>query len=261
MAAEDFLRTVGLDRYDVNARLKPALLVLLPVFAAIAFWIPPARTGVGAVVSLCSACGLLYLMAQTARRLGRSVERRMGDKAGRKHSARLLTHADETFAAETKERYHDYLRHHGLSISTPEEEKASPDTALSRTSSAVDWLLEHTRPNAKTSLLFSENVAYGYHRNLYGMKPIALIVAITTIAGHGALLWFFRPLDETTLWIGLGLEACLTAMVAVWCLIVNEASVKDASFAYAQQLFSHCEMTRAAGSKQRRGKALPADSA
>lgn len=261
MAADDFLRSVVLDRYDVNARLKPALLVLLPVFAAVAFWIPPARTGVGAVISLCSACGLLYLMAQTARRRGRSVERRMGDKAGRKHSARLLTHADGTFAAETKERYHAYLRRHGLSVSTPEEEKVSPDTALSRTSSAVDWLLEHTRPNAKKSLLFSENVAYGYHRNLYGMKPIALLVAITTIAGHGALLWFFRPLDETTLWIGLGLEACLTVMVVVWCLIVTKASVNDASFAYAQQLFSHCETTKVARPDKDVAKALPTDSA
>ncbi|MCA8894186.1 MAG: hypothetical protein KDA48_02925 [Amphiplicatus sp.] len=113
---EDLLRNVGLDRYDINARLKPALFVLLPVFLTVAFWIPQARTIVGGAVSLLGACGLLYLMAQTARRFGRSVERRMEDKAGRKHSARLLTHADQTIAAETKERYHAYLRRHGISI-------------------------------------------------------------------------------------------------------------------------------------------------
>ena len=94
----------------------PALFVLLPVFLTVAFWIPQARTIVGGAVSLLGACGLLYLMAQTARRFGRSVERRMEDKAGRKHSARLLTHADQTIAAETKERYHAYLRRHGISI-------------------------------------------------------------------------------------------------------------------------------------------------
>lgn len=73
MPADDLLRGVGLDRYDINARLKPALFVLLPLFVTVAFWIPLARTGSGVVVSLLSACGLLYLIAQTARRLGRSV--------------------------------------------------------------------------------------------------------------------------------------------------------------------------------------------
>ncbi len=256
MAVEDFLRNVGLDRYDLNARLKPALLVLLPVLVAVAFWIPQARTFTGAAVSLLGACGLLYLMAQTARRRGRTVERRMGDKAGRKHSARLLTHLDETIAAETKARYHAYLRSHGIAISTPDEEKASPDTAFSRTSSAVDWLLEHTRPNAKKSLLFNENIAYGYQRNLYGLKPVALSIAIAISVGHGALLWL-RPMDETTLWIGIGLEAGLIAMILLWLSVVTKASVTDASLAYAQQLFGHCEASHGVATKpQRKAKAV-----
>ena len=242
MATDDLLRSIGLDRYDIAARLKPALLVLLPILLTVAFWIPQARTGVGTAVSLLSACGLLYFMAQTTRHFGRSVERRMGEKAGRKHSARLLTHADGTIAAETKERYHAYLRSHGLSISTPEEERSSPNTAFSRTRSAVDWLLQHTRSNAKKSLLFNENVAYGYYRNLYGMKPLAILVTVTAIAGHGALLWI-HPLDETTLWIGLLLEAGLTATLLLWSITVTKASVADASLAYAQQLFNHCEAT------------------
>lgn len=244
MSADDLLRGVGLDRYDINARLKPALFVLLPLFVTVAFWIPLARTGSGVVVSLLSACGLLYLIAQTARRLGRAVERRMGNAAGRKHSARLLLHADATIAAETKARYHAYLQSHGLSISAPEEEQVSPDTAFSRTRSAVDWLLEHTRPNAQKTLLFNENIAYGYHRNLYGMKPVGLLIAVTAITGHGALLWV-RPLDEATLWIGLLIEAGLAVTVLLWSFVVTESSVSDASLAYAQQLFNHCETTTA----------------
>lgn len=258
MGADDILRSVGLDRYDINARLKPALLVLLPVFLTVAFWIPQARTVVGGIISLLSACGLLYLMTQTARRMGRSVERRMEDRAGRKHSARLLTHADKTIASETKKRYHAYLRSHGLSISTPEEELASPETAFDRTRSAIDWLLEHTRPNAQKSLLFTENIAYGYQRNLFGLKPIALIIAFTAIAGHGLLLWI-RPLDETTLWIGLLIGVGLAATIFLWALIVTQASVVDASLSYAQQLFNQCETSATGPVKKTRGKALRPD--
>lgn len=258
MAVEDTLRSVGLDRYDLNARLKPALLTLLPAILGVAFWIPQARTFTGATITLLSSCGLLYLMSQTTRRLGRSVERLMGDKAGRKHSARLLTHLDETIQAETKARYHAYLRNHGLAISTPDEERSSPDTAFSRTSSAVDWLLEHTRPNAKTSLLFNENIAYGYQRNLYGLKFIALTIALTVSVGHGILLWT-RPMDDTSLWIGLGLEAALIAMILLWLTTVTKASVTDASLAYAQQLFGHCEKTPSVTIKPRRDEAGPVD--
>ncbi len=256
MAAEDILRNVGLDRYDLNARLKPGLVVLLPVFATAAFWVPQTRTGVGATVSVLSACGLLYFIAQTARWAGRAVERRMNDRAGRKHSARLLTHADSTIAPETKARYHTYLRSHGHAISTPDEERTSPETAVSRTSSAIDWLLEHTRAKGKKSLLFNELIAYGFQRNLYGMKPIALIVAAAAIFINGALLWK-RPLDEAALWTGVLMEGGFLALFAWLALFVTKTSVTDASLAYAQQLFNLCETTTPTVTKQPRTKKAP----
>lgn len=256
MTAEDILRSVGFDRYDLNARLKPGLIVLLPVFATVAFWVPQVRTGLGATASLLGACGLLYLLSQTVRRAGRAVERRMGDKAGRKHSARLLTHADSVITAETKARYHTYLRSHGHLISTPEEERTSPETALNRAGSAIDWLLEHSRAKGKKTLLYGELIAYGFQRNLYGMKPVALTVAVLVIAVNGALLWK-RPLDETSIGIGILIEAGLVAL-AVWlALFVTKTSVTDASFAYAQQLFNLCETDTFIVPKKSRAKKVP----
>lgn len=256
MAAEDILRSVGFDRYDLNARLKPGLIVLLPVFASVAFWVPQTRTGLGATVSLLSACGLLYLIAQTVRSAGRAAERRMGDKAGRKHSARLLMHADGAIAVETKARYHAYLRNRGHVISTPDEERTSPETAFSRANSAIDWLLEHTRVKGKKSLLFNELIAYGFQRNLYGMKPIALIIAVSAVAVNGALLWK-RPLDEAVFWTGILMEIGLAGLVVWLVLFVTRTSVTDASFAYAQQLFNLCEITTPTATNRSRVKAAP----
>lgn len=240
MLVADHLRNIGLDRYDINARLKPALLALLPVLIIVAFWFPQSRTLTGVVLGIVTTCGVTYLMAQTVRRRGRAIERRMGERAGRLHSARLLTHSDTTFAAETKARYHAYLRNHGFEFSSPEEEHASPDHALALARSAVDWLLEHTRPNAKQSLLFDENIAYGFHRNLYGVKPLAITIIIAATVAHASLI-AVGPLDATTLRTGGLVAAVLVTLAALWCFLVSQSAVTDASLAYAQKLFSQCE--------------------
>lgn len=238
----DWLRSVGLDRYDLNARLKPALLALLPCFTVVGYWFPAARTFSGVIISLVTTCGVTYLMAQTARRRGRAIEKKLSDRAGRRHSARLLTHADLTIAADTKARYHDFLRMKGLAISTSEEESDDATKAFERARSAVDWLLEHTKPSAKSSLLFEENIAYGFHRNLLGLKPLALGIAVIALVGHIALI-ALHAMTETELWSGALVGVVLVALVGLWTVLVSKAAVTDASLAYAQRLFSQCERT------------------
>ena len=240
MPAGDHLRSIGLDRYDINARLKPALMALLPVLIVVGFWFPQAHTLIGVALGLVTTCGVTYLMAQTVRRRGRAVERRMGERAGRLHSARLMTHSDPTFTVETKARYHAYLRSNAIEVSSPEEEGAAPQVALARARSAVDWLLEHTRANAKQSLLFDENIAYGFHRNLYGIKPLAIGIVLAAMAAHGALL-ATTTLDEATLRTAYLVWGVLITLLALWCFLVSQNAVTDASLAYAQKLFSQCE--------------------
>jgi hypothetical protein len=240
VSAGGILKSVGLDRYDINARLRPALFAVLPVFAVALFWIPEARTLGGAAVSLLSICGGTYFMTRAARMRGRTVERGLGEKAGRAHSARLLTHGDTTFATQTKARYHDYLRSHGLEILSADQERSEPGAAFDRARSAVDWLLEHTRPNAKTSLLYDENIAYGFQRNLLGLKPVGIAACALTLVAHAALLWF-RPLEELAMMTGVLIALALVVMLALWILFVTRSSVTEASLAYAQRLFSQCE--------------------
>lgn len=244
MTSSSFIRSLGLDRYDLNARLRPALLVVLPLILLALYWIG-AKTIMGSIAGIISACGVTYLMAQVARRRGRAVEASLGDRAGRRHSARLLTHADNTIAAETKARYHAFLVGRGLRISTVEEEKAEPGVAFERTRSAVDWLLEHTRPTAKESLLLEENIAYGFNRNLLGLKPIAIATLSLAIAAHVALMISASLGGASLVWPAMILLTLL-GTVAVWILVINQDAVEDASLAYAQRLFSQCEGSEAA---------------
>jgi hypothetical protein len=236
----EFLRGIGLDRYDLNARLRPALFVLLPVLVTALFWLPQVRTFAGAIVSFLSACGVLYFLSQAARQRGRAVERKLGDRVGRAHSARMLTHADDTINVETKGRYYTYLRSHGRVLSTPDEEIAAPREAVDRARGAIDWLLEHTRPAARTSLLFDENIAYGFRRNLYGMKPIALALCVLVFAIHSSLLWV-RPVDPDIFWTGVVLLIALPVFATCWLFLVTKSFVEDASQSYGLRLFSFCE--------------------
>ena len=239
-SAEVLLRGIGLDRYEIGARLRPALLALAPVFLVVAVWVPQARSMVGVVVGLATTLGLTYFLAQLARRLGRGLERRLGDRVGRLHSARLLTFADETLALESKLRHHAFLRSNGIVTSTPEEERAAPDAAFARARSAVDWLLVYTRPLAKKSLLFDDNVAYGFMRNLRALKPLALAIVSLAMIVDACLAVFHRQ-EPAFVVMGSAAGAALIVFLLAWLFIVTEAAVEEASLAYAQRLFSQCE--------------------
>lgn len=246
----DLLRSVGLSRYELNARLKPALLALLPALVVALFWHPGAWSIAGSVVAAASACGVLYAIALLARNRGRAAERKLDREVGRNHTARLLTHTDETFLPETKARYHAYLRAHDRILSTPEEEAAAPELAFRRARSAVDWLLENTRDGGEAALLLDENVAYGFQRNLFGLKPFGIGLCVIALAAHVVLLALASPGGER-FWFGVAGCAFLCALLFYWIFLVTQGTVAEASMAYAQRLLANCEATRTKPSARR----------
>lgn len=236
----DLLKNIGLDRYDINARLKPALLAVLPVLIPGLYWYPDAWSAAGSAVAAASSCGGLYAMSQLARRRGRAIERRMGSEVGRDHSARLLSHADTFVVPDTKARYHAHLRSCGHNLASAEEEIADPNRSFLRARSAVDWLLENTPKSGRAPLLFEENVAYGFQRNQYGLKPIAITICLVAIVAHAGLLAKSAPPTEWS-GSGIGVLIVLAALLAYWTVAVTRGAVIDASLAYGQRLLSLCE--------------------
>jgi hypothetical protein len=234
------LRAVGLDRYDLMARLRPALFTLIPVFLVLGVRVPEVRTAAGAIIGAATACGVTYFLVLLARSHGRALEQRLGERAGRRHSARLLTLEDPTFARETKMRYHALLAKNGVTLSTLDEERADPALAFDRTRSAVDWLLINTKPDAKKTLLFDDNIAYGFMRNLRGLKPIAIGIDILMMVTNGALIAMAWNDRAATFSAGL-IEVGLLVVLALWAFLVTEEAVTQASLAYAQRLFAQCE--------------------
>lgn len=246
----DLLRSVGLSRYELNARLKPALLALLPPLVVALFWYPGAWSIIGSIVAAASACGVLYSIALLARNRGRTAERKLDREVGRNHTARLLTHADGTVLPETKARYHAYLRAHDRVLSTPEEEAAEPDAAFRRARSAVDWLLEHTRTGGGGALLLDENISYGFQRNLFGLKPFGLGLSALALVVH-ILLLALAVHEEEHFWVGAAVCIPLAAFLFGWLFLVTEGAVAEASLAYAQRLLANCESVTMAPRQRR----------
>jgi len=228
------------DKYELNARLRPALLLLLPAILVALVWLPQLRTMGGVVLTLAVTCGVTYFLSQVARRRGLALEKAWGDAIGRRHSARLLKHDDDTIRGTIKQRIVDLVREFGPGFPSPAEEAADPDTSRDRRIDAVEWLLEVTRADAQASLLLAENIAYGFWRNLRGLKPIGLIVAFAALGIDASLLFGGNADGDTRTYAMAAGGYCLLAIL-VWLFQVTRRQVEQSSLIYAQRLFAQAD--------------------
>ncbi|WP_158918693.1 hypothetical protein [Caulobacter sp. S45] len=230
-------RMPGPDRYEVNARLKPALFCVLPLLVLPAAWLPEVWTALGGLSALLVTCGVTVLMAQIARQRGRKLQAKRPD-LGPDSSATLLSHADGVIDPMTKARYHKFLATQGLTLPTAAEEAA---TGPAPYKACVTWLLAETRDKERFHLLAEENIAYGYRRNLFALKPIALTVLAVALAINTTAVVVRWAAVDTRYWIGAAAEVGLIGVMAAWLLAVRPAFVADASRSFGERLLAACD--------------------
>ncbi|MFC0387729.1 hypothetical protein [Muricoccus vinaceus] len=243
---ENLLRELGLDRYERQARLKPALLALLPALVTLAVWQPRVWTALSGLVSLLAGCGLTFLMAKVARYRGRVVERDLVASYGARLTEVFLRHRDPSLSAATKARYHTFLAARSFRIPTPDEERAAPRDADSHYRAAVDWLLEATRGEKAYPLVKDELIDYGFRRNLLGLKPVGILVALVVLAAHLWLAAVNLGGDETRFWTATAVAIAMAGVVAAWTFVVRMPFLEDASRSYAIRLLAACDVIAAA---------------
>lgn len=230
-----------LDRYDLNARLKPALLAVLPIFLIAAFWLPEVWTLLGTLAGLAVTCGVALLLSKIARYLGRGIEAKLAARIGPRTTVMSLRHTDTHIDPVTKARYHSALRASGHLVPTALEEANAPDIADAHYSGCASWLLEQTRNTGDFNLLFEENIDYGFRRNLLGLKPIALaILALCLVANLVALVATWNGIG-LNFWRGVTLGVMYIALVHAWLRWVTIEFVEDASRAFAKRLLAACD--------------------
>lgn len=242
-AARSFATSFSFDKYTRQARLKPSLLVVLPVFVTVAVWLPKVWTLLGGLTAIISACGLTFLLAEVARFQGRKVEREMIATNGGKFTTILLRHRDPTISTATKRTYHAFLKKASKrSLPSLENEQTNPVEADDCYRGAVEWLLEATRSERRFPLVRAENISYGFRRNLLGLKPPALVLIASSVVANVFFCVRHFQIDPTRVWAGSLVTVALVAFGLVWLFVIKMAFVEDAGRSYALRLLAQCDV-------------------
>jgi hypothetical protein len=233
-----------LDAYSLKARLFPALLAVIPALAALAILISWSKFGLTSAIATTAIPVLVFAAADIARRLGKRLEEQIYHELGGKPSLAMLRYSDDTFDAATKAQYRAFLSSKIREpVPTEQEENDNPRAADTFYERGGGWLRENTRNTQKFPVLFSENITYGYRRNLLGLKWPALGLNAVMVLLCLFVLYRKGTIDtDDDVTVRLLIVLAFAVIHAIYMLFaVSKQSLVDASRTYARQLLLSCE--------------------
>jgi hypothetical protein len=229
------------DTYSLKARVFPALIAGLPALALLFVIVPWDHLGLSHAIAAAMGVVLLFAFADLARHRGRVVQTRLGTGATPEQWHRGNLDVPEG----SKDRFRDFLAGQlRQTAPTAIDEQADPARANDFYLSANAWLRDRTRDPRTFSILFGENITYGFRRNLLGLKPIALMVNLLVLLFCGGTLWFRPPYFKALPDLDEKLVIIIAAVVlhsAYLLSAVGRTAVRDASRAYGRQLILSCD--------------------
>ena len=224
------------DTYNLRARYRPPLLAAMPLALVVVAVEPGGSPWWGAIWAVVTWCGGTALIAQLGRDLGKRKEPMLFGRWGAAPTTARLRHRAPGNTALVQRRHAQLAGLlPDLRFPSPKEEAADPGPADEVYEAAVVYLRERTRNREKFPLVFEENCNYGFRRNLWGMKPIGvgialLAVAAVTVIASGRLGLAAQP-------AALAAVGALNLLVAVlWIFWFTPKWVKIAADAYADRL-------------------------
>jgi len=247
------------DPYERKARITPGLLVALPILVPLVCIYGPKHPILTAVAALLGGCGAVYALANIARGLGKKLETRLIKKWGGMPTTIALRHRDDFLDPVSKTRYHEAIREK-LKIQLPssQEEQNDPQHADGVYTGATKQLRELTRGDK--DLLLKENIAYGFHRNMLGMKAVGITTCLIGLMYGslvGKLLVLGPPYVNAKALADPGLASGLTYLISIsllfaWVFYFNESAVKRIGFVYAERLFEALLRVKPASTPRKR---------
>jgi hypothetical protein len=256
----DFIEK-NFDDYNRKARLAPALLVSLPIALIVIAFFPDNVWSWGGVVSLLAWFGILKLLAQLARDMGKSKENELYNAWDGKPTTYFLRHRTTPNKVNLAHQHRKLHELTGQSMPNESEELANPDLADQIYDTCTQFLLAKTRDHNKFFLIYEENCNYGFRRNLLGMKPLGIVTSSIGVIFIGVQCtskiglfnmftnWRIDSLTQT----GMNLQfsscpplslVCLLVsffLLITWLIWINSDWVKGAADAYAIRLLESCE--------------------
>ena len=131
-----------------------------------------------------------------------------------------------------------------LHLPTAEDERTDPEAADKVYEAATRTVISMTRDRDRFPLVYKENVNYGFRRNLWGLKPIGLVLslagAVICTAKGQALNRSATVLIPSIDWL-MACAVCL-GMASLWIFRIDESWVRVPAEAYAERLFESCKL-------------------
>ncbi len=229
------------DTYSLKARVFPALIGGLPILSLLSVIVPWDHVGLSHVIAGAMSVVLLFAFADVARRTGKEVQTKLGTGTTPEQWHRGNIDVPEG----AKDRYRAFIAKQ-IGMSPPSEGLEQTDTKRANDFylSAGNWIREHTRNTRDFSILFSDNITYGFRRNLLGLKRTALVCNVAVAAAcltllylHNNYLESLEHKDEKAFAVLLAVVLHSTYMI----LAVDAKGVREASRTYGRQMILSCE--------------------
>lgn len=221
------------DPYERKARLYPALICLFPIMIDVSISYPKVFSTLSGFVALGLAVGLLELLSNLARDRGKSLEAGLYKEWGGMPSVTIFRHSDNRIPSPAKLKYHEVLSEISkINAPSKEYELQQPTQADEIYLSWSDYLRGKTRDQKKYSLLFKENINYGFRRNVLGIKWLCVLSSFIAVA----ILFF--PVCNGAEITNIIIAATLLCMLYlyVFLFVVKASWVKVVAEAYGKQL-------------------------
>lgn len=232
-------KVLWLDKYERQARLVPGLLALMPIAITITALGLRSTSVTSIVASLMSMAGGPILLSNTVRGFGLKAQGKLWAEWGGSPTTIALRLRDESVNDVQRDGWRRALEQVcGCQLPSRRSELAHPKDADQKIDSAVARLRELTRDEKRFMLIQAENRTYGFWRNLYAIRNLGRVVALTGCLAiislvltrlAGGLRPTFRAADV------LGLLANALA-VLVWFTLPSAVRVRAAGDKYAHQL-------------------------
>lgn len=221
------------DKYSRVARVYPALLLVAPVFMVVSFVYPEMYSSAMGIVAVLAGLGGVNVLAAISRDAGKRRESEMFEEWGGVPSIAILRHRDSRLGSVIKHVYHEKLSTlTGVMAPSDSDERANPELADECYEAWSNYLRTNSRDTSKYSLLFTENINYGFRRNVYGLKPWFITSSIL-----GLLILLVSKYDViTTDPISQSFVVFCTAYLIFFAFFVNASWVKIVADEYAKRL-------------------------
>jgi hypothetical protein len=228
------------DNYSLKARYYPVIILFLPIVVLGFFYSQQFESVFHFLGSVGVVGALTYLFSQLGRDQGKRKEFLLWNSWGGAPTIQLMRFQNSYLDTHTKHRYHQKLHQLCSASVSPnvDLETNYPEKADDIYRAWTKYLISQTRDTKKFSLLYKENINYGFRRNLWGLRSFAIFLAVGLLICN-YLFWSlklneFNPalFPKSFLYssIGIGL------IIIFWLLIVNKNWVKLVAFSYAERL-------------------------